>query len=161
MVQQTEIPGLYLLPSGSPAAIVSGLFHSARAFELLRRLRADFDTVLIDTPPMIEVADARVLAQLADGVVLVLRAECTTRDDALAARERLAEDGTRVLGAVLNSWNPKFGRYTYYRREEARLAGFDTQRPPPAKGPPPGTSPHDTRRPALPMKLLAGSLPGP
>ena len=74
--------------------------------------------VLIDTPPTLQMPDARVVGRLADAVVMVLRAGETTRDAAIAARERLVEDGTRVLGAILNDWNPKQspnGYYGYYR----------------------------------------------
>jgi Mrp family chromosome partitioning ATPase len=89
--------------------------------ELLKRLRAEFDMILIDAPPMIHLADARVLGRLADGVILVVRAGQTTTDSALFAAQRFAEDGTRVLGTVLNSWDPRtsrqhgYGSYPYYR----------------------------------------------
>jgi len=50
---------------------------------------------------MIHLADARVLGHLADGVILVIRAGQTTTESALFARQRFAEDGTRVLGTIL------------------------------------------------------------
>lgn len=77
--------------------------------------------IMIDAPPMIHLADARVLGRLADGVILVVRAGETTTESALHARQRFAEDGTRVLGTVLNSWDPKssppygYGSYHDYR----------------------------------------------
>jgi Mrp family chromosome partitioning ATPase len=74
---------------------------------LLERLRTEFDMILIDAPPMIWLADARVLGRIADGVVLVLRAGRTTHESALFAMQRFAEDGTRVLGTILNNWHPK------------------------------------------------------
>jgi len=85
----------------------------------LRRLRGEFDMILIDAPPMIHIADARVLGHLADGVILVIRAGQTTTESALFARQRFAEDGTRVLGTILNSWDPKssttgYGGYPNY-----------------------------------------------
>ena len=70
--------------------------------------------VMIDAPPMIHLADARVLGRHADGVILVMRAGQTTTESALYASQRFAEDGTRVLGTVLNSWDPKNShRYGY------------------------------------------------
>jgi succinoglycan biosynthesis transport protein ExoP len=66
--------------------------------------------IMIDAPPMIHLADARVLGRLADGVILVVRAGQTTTESALSARQRFAEDGTRVLGTVLNSWEPRTSR---------------------------------------------------
>lgn len=81
---------------------------------LLTRLRKEFDMILIDAPPMIHLADARVLGRLADGVILVVRAGQTTTESARFAIQRFAEDGTRVLGTVLNSWDPRTsGRYGY------------------------------------------------
>jgi Mrp family chromosome partitioning ATPase len=72
--------------------------------------------VIIDTPPMMTMADARVIARHGDGVVLVVRANKTSRDSLRDACRRFSEDGTRVLGAILNDWNPKkSGRYGYYR----------------------------------------------
>ncbi len=66
----------------------------------------EFDMVFIDAPPMIHLADARVLGRLADGVILVVRAGRTTRESALFATQRFADDGTRILGTILNSWDP-------------------------------------------------------
>ena len=63
--------------------------------------------VIIDTPPMLQMPDARVLGKLADGVILVVRSARTTKETAAAAGQRLAEDGTRVLGTVLNEWDPR------------------------------------------------------
>ena len=113
-VTGTEIPGLFVLPSGSPTHSIPNMLHSVRTPELISCARAEFDTVLIDTPPMMQISDARVLGQMADAVILVLRAGQTTRGTAKAASERFLDDGTRVLGTVLNSWNPKANGYGYY-----------------------------------------------
>ena len=109
LVRQTEVSGLCLLPGGSCGVTPSNLFYSPRMSTLLNRLRTEYDMVVIDAPPMIHLADARVLGHLADGVVLVIRAGQTTTESALFARQRFAEDGTRVLGTILNSWDPKAG----------------------------------------------------
>ena len=112
--RETEIPDLYVLPSGPGIRSISNLLHSPRAPELLERVRKEFDTVLIDTPPMMQIADARVLGQIADAVILVVRAGQTTRDSAKTAAARFDEDGTLVLGTVLNAWNPSASGYGYY-----------------------------------------------
>ena len=98
---------LSLLPAGSPAPSISSLLHSPRAVEFLEGLRQEFHTVIIDTPPMLNMPDARVLGRLADGVILVVRSAQTTREAAAAAAQRLTEDGTRVLGTILNEWDPR------------------------------------------------------
>jgi len=114
-VQNTEIPGLFVLTSGSSAASPSDLMYSPRLAELLRRFREEFDAVLIDTPPMLRLADARILGRLADAVILVCRAGATDRDSALAATQQFEADGTPVLGTILNDWKPDIdGSYHYY-----------------------------------------------
>jgi capsular exopolysaccharide synthesis family protein len=110
----TGYPSLYLLPAGSPAPSISGLLHSPRALEFLNHARQEFHTVIIDTPPMLQMPDARVLGRLADGVILVVRSAQTTRESAAAAAQRLTEDGTRVLGTILNEWDPRKTSHSGY-----------------------------------------------
>jgi len=111
----TAIPGLYVLPSGRSRFNAASLLHSERLPELLRGLRQQFDTVLIDTPPMVNIPDARVLARQADGVILILRSALTTRDAALLAKQRFVDDGIPLMGTILNNWNPNTPGYGYYR----------------------------------------------
>jgi polysaccharide biosynthesis transport protein len=112
---QTSVPGLYLLPSGGSRRSASSLLHSGRLAELFRLARTSFDTVVVDTPPMVNLADARIVARFADALILVVRSGQTTRDAALLAKSRFAEDGTPILGTILNFWNPKTPGYGYYR----------------------------------------------
>ena len=125
LVQETKVPNLYVLPSGS-LELVTNLIHSKRFPEFLERARKEFDMILIDTPPMLQIADARIIGRLADAVVLVIRANQTTRDAAQLVRQRLADDGTPVLGSILNDWNPKhttqYGYYNYYNRYKSYYA---------------------------------------
>jgi succinoglycan biosynthesis transport protein ExoP len=117
MIQETDIPELFVLTSGSSTAAATSLLYSNRMQELLKTLRTQFETVLIDTPPMLQIPDARVLGKMVDKVIIVVRAGKTTRDAAQAARQRFSEDGTPVLGTILNDWNPKRspnGYYGYY-----------------------------------------------
>jgi capsular exopolysaccharide synthesis family protein len=104
---RTGYAGLDLLPAGSKTASIASLLHSSRMPELLEKVRDKYDAVLIDTPPMLHLPDARVLGRLADGVILVVRSNQTMRDAASSAAQRLQEDGTRILGTVLNDWDPK------------------------------------------------------
>jgi len=114
-VRATQIPNLYLMPSGRSRFNAASLLHSERLPELLRVLREQFDTVLIDTPPMVNIPDARVMGRLADGVILILRSAHTTRDAALLAKQRFLDDGIEVMGTILNNWNPNTPGYGYYR----------------------------------------------
>ncbi|MGA9057595.1 MAG: polysaccharide biosynthesis tyrosine autokinase [Terriglobia bacterium] len=107
MVMATGCGYLFLLPAGSPAPNISSLLYSPRAPEFLTRVRQEFHTIIIDTPPMLHMPDARVLGRLADGVILVVRSAQTTRETAAVATQRLTADGTRVLGTILNEWDPR------------------------------------------------------
>jgi Mrp family chromosome partitioning ATPase len=68
--------------------------------------------ILIDTPPLLQVADARLICSQADGTVLVI-AQHTPRETAVLARENLADDGSHVLGTILNKWDPKTSVHGY------------------------------------------------
>jgi capsular exopolysaccharide synthesis family protein len=118
VIQQTSVPNLYLLPSGKSVSSATNLLYGPRTAELLEYLKSQFDSVLIDTPPMLGIPDARVLGRMADSVILVVRAGHTTRDSAAAALQRFSDDGTKIMGTILNNWNPKAtGHYYGYGRD--------------------------------------------
>ncbi|MGH9450700.1 MAG: tyrosine-protein kinase family protein, partial [Terriglobia bacterium] len=70
--------------------------------DLLRKLRADFDFVLVDSPPILSVADSRILATLTDAAILVTRAHSTPYDVVRRARSLLYGANSRILGVALN-----------------------------------------------------------
>lgn len=106
-VQSTHIPGLFAMAGGTSAPErIHQVFNSPKVPLLLAALRRQFDMVIIDTPPLLQFSEARLIGRLADGVVLVLRSDHTNRAAALACRQRLWEDGIPILGTVLNDWNP-------------------------------------------------------
>ena len=130
--QETVVPGLYILSSGSARHSISSLLHSERLIELLPMARGQFDTIVIDMPPMVNISDARVLARYSDAVILVIRSNVTTRDAALGAKRRFAEDGIQVFGTILNGWNPNTPGYGYYRNYYAgyyHYYGKDEEKP--------------------------------
>jgi capsular exopolysaccharide synthesis family protein len=102
----TEVPRLRVLPGGSDRSSVPNLVENRRAADLIEAARGVFDAVLIDTPPMLALSDARGLGRMADGVALVISSDRTPEQIVLAAAERLREDGIRVLGTILNNWMP-------------------------------------------------------
>ena len=113
-IQKTSIPSLSILSGGPSPALCANLLHSPEFVELLDRLKAKYDIVLIDAPPVLQVADARIIGRLSDGVVVVVRAGRTSRDAAFAACQRLQTDGTRILGLILNDWDPNSSTHSYY-----------------------------------------------
>lgn len=111
-VQATKIPNLFVLPSGRGAD--EQMVFTGQLRQLIRRLRKEFDMVLFDTPPLLQISDARLISHLADAVVLVV-AQHTDRAAIRLAQQRLAEDGSFLLGTILNNWNPKTGSNGYSR----------------------------------------------
>jgi succinoglycan biosynthesis transport protein ExoP len=114
-VRETKIQNLWVIPTSPVREGISRKLHSLRMRSLLKELRKEFDVILIDSPPMQHISDARVLGWLADGVLLVFRAGKTTREAALSVHDCLTQDGIPVLGTILNDWNPRRGdRYSAY-----------------------------------------------
>jgi succinoglycan biosynthesis transport protein ExoP len=106
LVKKTAVPGIYLLPSGVCAENVFGLLWSSCLKRLLPRFRKEFDYVLLDAPPCLEFADARIMARYADQLLLVVRANYTDRRAAQVAVQRLLLDGISVMGVILNRCDP-------------------------------------------------------
>ena len=124
--QLTWIPGLRVLTSGPWAANLSTLLYSNRLSEIIEVARENFDTVIIDTPPMLAIADGRILAKHADSVLMVLRAGKTTRSDGQMAIQRFSSDGSIVLGTVLLDWDPRRNGYGYDYKYYSRHAAYYT-----------------------------------
>ncbi len=114
LARKTRVPGLFSLPSGSRSGSASRLLHTARMGELIDRLRTEFDAILIDSPPVLSVADGRVVSRLVDAVVLVVRAGHTRREAATMAAHLLEADGVPVIGTVLNDWDSRRTGSGYY-----------------------------------------------
>lgn len=112
-LQPTQVEGLTVLPSGelpsNPAEIVS----SQRMQNLLQELAQQVDVVLIDSPPVLPVADTMALAHAVDGVLLVLVAGKTRRQAARRTVESLRQVGANLVGVVLNAVPTHRGSYYY------------------------------------------------
>lgn len=117
------VPQLWALPAGHLPPNPSELLGSRRFKAVLQGLREHFDWILIDTPPLLAVTDASVVAHGSSGVVVVVGAEMTTRQSVGAALEQLETVKARVLGAVLNRVDLAHQPYyyaKYYRRRYAQ-----------------------------------------
>jgi len=122
LVRRTTVPRLYLLPSGTCADNIFGLLCSGRMARLLPRFRPEFDCVLVDAPPCLEFADARIMARYAEKLLLVVRADYTDKKMAQAAVRRLLLDGIPVMGVIFNYWDPSNGAPCGYARYRQDLA---------------------------------------
>jgi capsular exopolysaccharide synthesis family protein len=123
VVHRAPTPGLWLLAAGKTPPNPAELLGSVRFKEFLATLDEHFDWVIVDSPPVMPVADASVLAHAAGKVVFVVGAEMTDRRSARAACEQLSKTSARVVGAVLNKVDIERNPYyfaDYYRREYAK-----------------------------------------
>ncbi len=94
--------GLYFLPAGAGVSDPAELLASSRTGRLLDGLASQADIVLIDTPPVLPVADTLVIGRLAAGAVLVVEARATPAQLVNRAKSSLIRNQTRILGIVLN-----------------------------------------------------------
>lgn len=113
-ISKTDQKGLAILTSGPIPPNPAELLGSNRMKEVLGDASGNYDIVLLDSPPVIAVTDATILAQAVDGVVLVLAYGEVTRDYALEAKERLEKVGSRIIGTVLNKVEMQSKEYNYY-----------------------------------------------
>lgn len=112
-LMDSAISGLSILPSGPIPPNPAELLGSGRMSKLLAHAEEKFDMVVVDTPPVLAVTDAAVLAPKVGGVVLVVRAGKVARRQASQARDALAVVKAKVLGVVLDAVEAK-GRDGYY-----------------------------------------------
>jgi len=116
--RETQVPNLFVLPSGQFPPNPSELLGSPAMREVLRLAKEQFDVILFDSPPLLAVTDAAVLSTLVDGTVLVVRTASTAREAVRRALGQLRAVHSRVLGAVLNDVDMRgggyYGGYGYY-----------------------------------------------
>ncbi len=113
IVQATDITNLSVLTSGILPPNPAELLASAKMNELIRIVEDEYDTILIDTPPILAVTDAAVLSSRVDGVLLVIKPGVTKLDACQQALEQLERVGAKTLGVVLNDVEMSRTRYKY------------------------------------------------
>jgi capsular exopolysaccharide synthesis family protein len=143
-IQVTRFKGLQVLPCGYVPPNPAELLGSAAMKEVILALREHYDWVLIDTPPILGMADTPVLCPLVDGVVLVIGAEISGRPAIERALDQIGGVGGKITGVVLNKVDLErnsyyYGQYygEYYRSYYAEGAGRPGGRPERAAGPRP------------------------
>lgn len=113
LLQPSEVKGLQILASGPQPPNPAELLGSKKAGQGIENLSAMFDYVIIDSPPLLPVTDAAVLAQWADGVVLVARANQSRIPDIAASIEQLEAVQAKLIGVVLTDVPTRGGAYKY------------------------------------------------
>jgi polysaccharide biosynthesis transport protein len=117
-IKRTDVPNLDVLTCGPVPPNPSELLHTDRFGVVLAECAKLYDRIILDSPPTSAVTDPAVLGNLADGVVLVIKAGETTRESAMHARRQLATAKARLFGVVVNAIdfsNPAYGYEYYYR----------------------------------------------
>ena len=102
--QPTEIPSLRVLTAGVLPSNPSELLQSQLAQQLFQHFKASehFDYIIFDTPPLLPIADAQIIASNVQAAILVVDASTTSRKMLVRARQILTRTGVRVLGVALN-----------------------------------------------------------
>lgn len=114
LIQPGSPSGLWVLSAGPLPPNPAELLGTDRASSALRELSSAFDYVLIDSPPILPVADACVLARCADGVILVARANKTKRRQLVEAVNQVGASGATLVGLVLSGARVNKSEYGYY-----------------------------------------------
>ncbi len=118
LVVATDVDNLFLCPTGPHPPNPSELLASDRMREFLQFAQANYDFVIVDTPPVLAVTDAVLVGAMCHGTILCFRANKVLREDVQRCRNRLLMSDVRILGAVLNRYAPPrsgaYGRKYYY-----------------------------------------------
>jgi capsular exopolysaccharide synthesis family protein len=122
-IRKSSVAGLWVMPAGHIPPNPAELLGSRRYADFLVSLGVHFDWVVLDTPPVMVVADSSIVANQASGVVFVVRADHTSRHAVKAAVEQLDAANAHLLGSVLNRVDVVRNPYyysSYYRKDYAR-----------------------------------------
>ena len=119
-IQVHEPSGLHFLASGAKPPNPTEILQSRVTQDLIKQLRDEYEMVIIDAPPLLPVADASVLATMADGTIVVIKHGSSTRDQLAEAITRLHQVGGRLFGVVVNMVPRRTtNNYYYYYYEES------------------------------------------
>ena len=111
---QVAMPNLYVLPVGPLPPNPAELLGSAKMKQVVETLSANFDYVVIDSPPVSSFADSLILSALVEGVIIVVKAGLTSREMAQRTKAHLQSVGAKVLGVVINQVKLQPHDYYYY-----------------------------------------------
>jgi len=114
------VPGLFVLPSGTPPPNPAELLASTNMKEILTELREHYDHIVVDTPPALSVTDAVIMSTWADAVVLVIRSGQTTKHALRRSRDALMMVNAPVAGVLLNAADLQSPDYYYYYEYQSK-----------------------------------------
>lgn len=114
LIHRLPIGNLSLLPCGPIPPNPAELLSSNKMKAMLAKLSERYDHIIIDSPPLLSVADSVILSTMVDGVILVVHGGKSTRIAARRARQELTSVGAKIFGVVLNNLDVKHSEYSYY-----------------------------------------------
>jgi capsular exopolysaccharide synthesis family protein len=127
-LRKSVAPGLDLLTSGGMPGFTLSLLYANRLRELLATLRGRYDRILLDSPPVIGVSDASILAGVADGAILLIQHRRNPASMVLRAQQTIAALKTPILGAVLTQVPKGSGEdYGYYTQAYSYYSGREKE----------------------------------
>ena len=127
-VQPTQYDQLFLLPAGPIPPNPADLLSSGRMQAMLLRLESEFDMVIVDSPPVMGLADALLLSSIVNNVLFVVESGKTRTKAALEALGVIRSTGAHVLGAVLTKATGDIGGYGYYGYRHRESLEHQSQR---------------------------------
>jgi len=116
VIKSTDVPNLFVLPCGPLPPNPAELLMGPRFAKILADLNGRFDRVILDSPPLQPVTDAVLLSKLTDGVILVVQAGKTLRDDIRRSANKIRGVGSSIFGVIVNAIesSEREGYYSYY-----------------------------------------------
>lgn len=114
VLKSTHIPNVYTIPCGPIPPNPSELLGSQAMAENLKVAKEEFEWILIDSPPLLGVTDARILSRLVDGIIFVLNGNKANRDVSRKALSFLSEVNDKILGVVINDVDFSKDKYYYH-----------------------------------------------
>ncbi len=152
VILQTPVDNLYFMPSGILPADAAGILNSRRMSELIQDVKQRFDLVLVDSPPILGVSDASVLASEVDLTMIVVQHRKLPRNMLLRVKQAVENVGGNVIGVVLNNVDVRSDSqyqyytsyYTYYAPAESQIGPMAGTGGAPAKPQSGGTRSNDS-----------------
>ncbi|KPK72674.1 hypothetical protein AMJ87_03995 [candidate division WOR_3 bacterium SM23_60] len=118
-IVRNSVHNLSFITSGTIPSNPAELLGSEKMVQMIEKLKASFEFVIIDAPPTLGVADARVLGRICDAVLVVVKAQMTNREAVIDVKNEIERSGEKVIGFVLNGIDITSSyyrrRYHYYR----------------------------------------------
>ncbi|MEG0366722.1 MAG: CpsD/CapB family tyrosine-protein kinase [Coprobacillus sp.] len=114
VITKTNVNNLFMVLSGKVPPNPSELLSSKAFEDVIHQLKANFDYIIIDTPPLNVALDAAIVGRISDGVVLVVRNDFVRKKEVKRAKNQLERNGSRIVGVVLNRVKKNQADYQSY-----------------------------------------------